>query len=148
MGHEHEHENDKWNQCICNKFYSGTYEEKKCKNQVLTGSCQSLASRNVKKILFQKLCDFEKLIAVSKEVQEELHKYKIPRKKIVRINNGVDVNTYKSISNIAPLYQEFEGIKKSIVVGTVGRLSNEKGHANLLMAASRILEKKNDICFF
>lgn len=62
-------------------------------------------------------------------------------KKIVTIHNGVDPDRFEVQDHDREALRQVLGLKKGQpIVGTVGRLSHEKGHRRLLQAAARIQE--------
>ncbi len=79
---------------------------------------------------------FDKIIAISNATREYLIKEeKIPVEKIEVIYNGIDVNKF---------YVESPGIfkKQDLRVGSIGRLTKEKGHKHLIRAC-RFLRNKD-----
>jgi glycosyltransferase involved in cell wall biosynthesis len=78
---------------------------------------------------------FDRVVAVSDTIREELVSARIPAHNIVTINNGIDLKRYQC-QVVTEGAREALGIRKGAkVVGTVGRLSEEKGHIHLLRAA-------------
>jgi len=78
---------------------------------------------------------FDRVVAVSDTIREELVSARIPPRKIVTIYNGIDLKRFQC-------EEDTKGTRKALgipdgfkVVGTVGRLSEEKGHTHLLRAA-------------
>ncbi|MBI5727996.1 MAG: glycosyltransferase family 4 protein [Ignavibacteriales bacterium] len=93
---------------------------------------------------------FAKIIAVSKGMEEVLKKKKVPVGKIKVIYNGIDekeakvmvtdatVSAYKKKLSIPP---------DACVVGTVGRLSVEKGQDDFIRAAAEVLRTDAHVYF-
>lgn len=80
----------------------------------------------------------EKIIAISKDVKEKVKKlYKVPRKKIAIIYNGIDNSFFKRNSSImkSEVLAKYNISYAPNVVLSVGRLSQEKGYKYLLRSA-------------
>lgn len=82
-----------------------------------------------------------KIIAVSEEVKESILKeININPRKIIVINNAVDIHKFSQEKNIDYLYDTL-GIKdEELVVSSIGRLERVKGHIFLLSAIADILK--------
>lgn len=90
---------------------------------------------------------FRQLVAVSPLVEEKLLESGIPSEKVKVIYNGVNLERFSRSCDDRELRRTL-GIKPAAaVVGTVGRLSAEKGHGLLLQAALKVLEKHPDTYF-
>jgi len=91
-----------------------------------------------------------KVIAVSHPIADDICSWKILRKKVVVINNGIDIEKYANCcKNIYPktLRQEL-GLKENTrIVGTLGRLTLQKAHHFLIEAAKIVLETHKDVEF-
>ncbi len=90
---------------------------------------------------------FDKIIAVSELVKEDILKNSISPDKVVTIFNGVDIDKFENVYDIDYLRKEFGIRKQCKVIGTVGRISKEKGHIYLLEAAKQIKRLSSDIVF-
>lgn len=105
------------------------------------------------KLLFYNLLDTfiarraDKLIAVSDEIARRMKLAGIDPKKIQIIENGVNLNRF--IKNIASdSIKESLGIKKeTLVIGTVGSLTKEKGHIYLLKAVPKVIASFPEVLF-
>jgi len=105
------------------------------------GTCHNWIGTSIKmrgykyfdKILLRK---FDKVVVVSMQLEKELIDSGISRNKIILINNGIDIEKFKPIPNeIIKELKHSIGIKiEDKVIGIIGRLSSEKGHAYLLQA--------------
>ena len=72
---------------------------------------------------------------------------KINKRKIRIIFNGIDLSRFSSKRDTANLRKNLD-IKEDIyVVGTVGRLTEEKGHKILIQAARKIVVKYPNVTF-
>jgi len=87
-------------------------------------------------VLYYRLAD--QVIAVSQAVLEHLVRCGLPRRRIVVIRNGVDVRRFDDLLD----KEQARGLLglplAAQVVGTVGRLSQAKGHQYLLQAIARL----------
>ena len=90
-----------------------------------------------------------KIIAVSGEIKEKLIAAGLDEHKITVIDNGIDIEKYSNSRD-----EHIEVLRRSIgigddvsVVGTFGRLTQQKGHKYLLEAASKVLENKISAIF-
>jgi len=81
---------------------------------------------------------FDRVVVVSTNMRGKLLKQGFCQKKVVVINNGIKLNVALSQKKILSLIQELHIQNEEIIIGTVGRLSVEKGHRNLLKAFALI----------
>jgi len=86
---------------------------------------------------------FDYVVGVSSEVTEELKKF-IPDKKIAKIGNGIDIGKYYRVMDKNDAKRSL-GFENKILIGFVGRLSEDKGVSILLDAVSNITSNKRDI---
>jgi glycosyltransferase involved in cell wall biosynthesis len=84
---------------------------------------------------------FDKIIAVSQTIHQELLRQRIPANKITIIPNGISLNRYHNSKIADQLREEFSITKDCKVIGTVGRLSAEKGQTHLLRAVEKVLSR-------
>jgi glycosyltransferase involved in cell wall biosynthesis len=81
----------------------------------------------------------DRVIAVSKEIGRKARLAGIAQKKILLIENGVNLGRFAT-STSPEAIKESLGIKKeALVVGTIGALTREKGHQYLLRAALKVI---------
>jgi len=123
--------------CLLASFGLGTKKIATCHNW-LSSNKKMEFYESLDKILLR---NFDNIIAVSDLLRNKLLISRIGREKIVVINNGVDLACFQAKSNNPQAAKSRLLIKKSLgileydkVVGTVGRLSEEKGHIYLLQA--------------
>ncbi|KPJ69432.1 MAG: hypothetical protein AMJ45_00345 [Syntrophobacter sp. DG_60] len=89
-----------------------------------------------------------KIIAVSDEVKETILKeIKVNPKKIIIINNPVDIDKFSQERNIDYLYGTL-GINNELIISSIGRLEKIKGHIFLLKAVADILKIYPNTKFF
>lgn len=82
---------------------------------------------------------FAAVVPVSSDVEAELVRSGVRRERITKIGNGVAVAEYHYADDPA-LRRELGIDLKARVIGTVGRLSREKGVGDLLEAARRVID--------
>ncbi len=86
-------------------------------------------------------------IGVSQAVCEMLFKQGLPSKKIICIENGIDIERFNIPIDISAKKKEL-GIPHNVkVIGTIGRFVEQKGHKYLLEAAKLIVNNILDIRF-
>ena len=91
----------------------------------------------------------QKVIGVSADINNSIKKSGVGKIKPILIDNGIDYEKYekKSDLRIRELKQQFHISENSLIIGTLGRLSEQKDHKTLIWAASRILNQRNNIEF-
>ena len=83
----------------------------------------------------------DRIVAVSKRIAQQLKLAGINETKILVIENGVNLGRFNG-NDSANRTRESLRIKKGVdVIGSIGSLTKEKGHAYLLKAAPKIIEK-------
>jgi len=90
---------------------------------------------------------FDRVIAVSDSVKQEILNHNISANKVLTICNGIDTNRFNNPKKVESARREFGIVKGCKVIGTVGRLSEEKGHIHLLNAAKKVVQKYPKIVF-
>lgn len=90
---------------------------------------------------------FNKIIAVSEKIKKEIIERGVPEEKIVIIYNGIDLNSFSHNVDTQSLKKEFNLNGSGPIIGTVGRLSIEKGIIYLLYAAKEVLRNFPDARF-
>ncbi len=84
---------------------------------------------------------FDKLIAVSDDVKREILKHEIQADKVLIISNGVELERFNNHKDPSYIYREFNIDPGCKIIGTVGRLTEEKGHIYILQATVKIMEQ-------
>lgn len=103
--------------------------------------------RNNFKLILYSLLDkyvlrgFNNVIAVSDNVKNELIASGIKQSKVTLIANGIDVKKFNLYDNHSILKKRFNINDSEKIIGTLGRLSQEKGHIYLLYAFAEINKK-------
>ncbi|MBU1726555.1 MAG: glycosyltransferase family 4 protein, partial [Candidatus Omnitrophica bacterium] len=88
-------------------------------------------------------CWGTKIIAISEQVKRHLvDDFKVDEQKIQVIHNGIDIDKFKDQgSNIKNISKTKLGLGDGPVVGIIARLSDVKGHAYLIKAMKKVLER-------
>lgn len=91
----------------------------------------------------------DRIVAVSAEIREKLARKGVPREKLVVIENGVDIDTFASLGSFDRReYRRSLGIPPDApVVGTLGRLTPQKGQEFLLRSAGIVRKRRPDAEF-
>lgn len=90
---------------------------------------------------------YDKIVAVSQDVKKKIISSGISPDKVTIVNNGIDINRFEVKYPVETIKEEL-GINKCFkVIGTVGRISAEKGHECLLRVAIKILKSNPEILF-
>jgi len=118
----------------------------------LISTCHNWLSDNPKMKFYEYLDKkvlrkFDRVIPVSKEIEEKLTVSGIPPHKICKIENGIDIRKFNIHNNSKAIKKELNIGEDRRVVGFVGRLDNNKGISYLLEAAKKILEDNTKIVF-
>lgn len=81
----------------------------------------------------------DRVVAVSESVRKDIMKFdRVPEDKVAVIRNGIDAEAFRH-GNGTQVRAEF-GIPEGVpVVGTVGRLTHQKGHRFLIEAFARLI---------
>ena len=82
-----------------------------------------------------------KIVAVSQVLADEMIKQGISSTKIVVIDNGVDLQRFTDLRENNDLRKSFGLNGKNKIIGTVGSMTEEKGHMYLIEAARQVIEK-------
>ena len=92
-------------------------------------------------------CFADRIIAVSKRMAETLRDSGHRPTAVIQIHNGVDLRKVRATRVREEVRRELGLGSRTLLVGTVGRLSRVKGHACFLRAAKLILEAERDARF-
>jgi glycosyltransferase involved in cell wall biosynthesis len=83
---------------------------------------------------------FDRIIAVSDQIQSDMVGKGVPAGKISVVDNGVEIERFCPRTASDHLRDEIGLKRDDFVIGTVGNLNWEKGHAYLIDAAKHILK--------
>lgn len=108
-------------------------------------TCHNWSENSVKMKLYMYLDKlllnkFDKIIVVSEALKKELSDSKIPLRKISVISNGIEASRFDASVDVRQIRKSLSINEDEYVVGTVGRLTEEKGHKYLLKAVRTILK--------
>ncbi len=122
------------------------------KNMLLVSTCHNWITLSNKMIFYSyldkiALRKFDIVIPVSNSVKKSLLSSGVSNKKISLIENGINVQRFSTCEETENIRREIGISLTRKVIGTVGRLSEEKGHKYLLLAAQEIL-KVDKNCIF
>lgn len=93
------------------------------------------------------LKNFNRIVAVSKDVKNILSKSGLREDKLCLIDNGIDIARFSNAHDTGKIKDDLGIPRRSHVIGTVGRLTEEKGHIHLINAAKSVLDKFPDSYF-
>lgn len=91
----------------------------------------------------------DKVIGVSKDIVNRLAKAGIPKRKLILIENGIDIETFSNSANFGniDLRRELGLQKSSLIIGSLGRLTEQKDYSTFIRAAAGLLKKNNNVEF-
>lgn len=140
--HSHGYKSNIYAYLACRK--RGTRLVTTCHNWINANSKMSLYTRLDKFFLKR----FDSVVAVSDAVRDQLLDVGVSPGKVSVIGNGVSQEKFRTVSADKKSVRAVLGLSsRAFVVGTVGRLSAEKGYDVLLEAAREVTGKRDD-CFF
>lgn len=118
----------------------------------LVSTCHNWINSNLKMNFYISLDKMvlkhvDAVIPVSRPVQELLITAGISREKITLIENGITIEKFNTNVDKLKMKNELCIDPDRIIIGTVGRLSNEKGHRYLIEAAKKILTVDKNCVF-
>ena len=90
---------------------------------------------------------FDMIIVVSEKMKQQVMRYWVPEKKIYVLRNSILVDQYVSDRSDQAFREEFNISPETILVGNIGRLSPEKGQADFIRTANKILRNNNNVKF-
>lgn len=83
---------------------------------------------------------FERLICVSEDLVEECRRLGIPERKICLVHNAIDVREYSRAIDRQEAKKSMDVLSSRLLVGSVGRLSPEKGFLDLIEVVKSLQE--------
>jgi glycosyltransferase involved in cell wall biosynthesis len=84
---------------------------------------------------------FDKLICVSKDLVEECNHLRIPSKKVHLVHNAIDLESFTRTQSICEAKSQMGARSERYLIGSVGRLSPEKGFLPLLRVVRRLQDR-------
>jgi glycosyltransferase involved in cell wall biosynthesis len=92
------------------------------------------------------LPSFDRVVAVSNETRESILKCGVPQHKLTVIHNGIVAEHYRPEDHARGFLRRQYGLPDdAALIGYVGRLSPEKGQADLLDAGARLLPTRPNL---
>jgi len=82
---------------------------------------------------------YDKIVAVSDTIRDELLKWGISKRKTLLVRNGIDVRRFPSSKDAGMVRSQLGILPDEKVIGSVGRIEKGKGHEQMLEAAESIL---------
>ncbi len=90
---------------------------------------------------------FDAVVAVSGSVRREILNQCPMSEKVATIFNGINIQEFNRQKKLHDIRKELRIDKHCKIIGTVGRLSEEKGHSHLLHAAQDVFKEHPDVVF-
>lgn len=102
-------------------------------------TCHNWIGKNIKMKFYEYLDKlllrrFDKVIVVSEILRDEVTTSGVLSDKVIVVNNGINVNRFLVLSLKSQVRNSLGIEEEDYIVGTVGRLTPEKGHTYLLKA--------------
>jgi glycosyltransferase involved in cell wall biosynthesis len=89
----------------------------------------------------------DRIVAVSGDIASEMIRRGISHRRIVAIDNGVDIQRFTALKNNDVLRNSLGLNGKAKIIGTVASLTEEKGHLYLIQAAETVISLLPDARF-
>ena len=90
---------------------------------------------------------FNRIIVVSEELRQRMVELGVPIDKLRKICNAIDTTRYSNHRSASTFRKEFGIENGTMLVGTIGRLSPEKGLGDFLRAAQQVLMHRAHVKF-
>ncbi len=81
---------------------------------------------------------FDQVIAVSRQIHDELRAHGIPQHRLKLVHNAIVIERYVRTGKSGAMAKLLGKAVKRPVIGSIGRLSAEKGHADLIEALALV----------
>lgn len=112
-------------------------------NTRIIATCHNWLGKSSKMKFYERLDKlvlrrFDQIVAVSDVLAGEILKSGVQKSKVKVINNGVDIARFEVTSNNSPIKNSLGLREDEKIIGTVGRLTEEKGHIYLFRAFERV----------
>ena len=90
---------------------------------------------------------FDRIVTVSDELMDEVLTRRISESKVTTIYNGIDLDRFNDVFNINDIRKKLNIPSHFKVIGTIGRLNEQKGHVFIIESAPQILKAFPDTIF-
>lgn len=90
---------------------------------------------------------FDTIAAVSSPIKAELEKWKIRPERITIIDNGIDLSRFTQCFDMHSIKERLGLNSGTKIIGTIGRLSPEKGHSYFIAAAHKLIQNYPNVVF-
>jgi glycosyltransferase involved in cell wall biosynthesis len=90
---------------------------------------------------------FDRLVAVSHEMKEQMLASRLPADKISVIPNGIDTSRFSGVRNSQALRSALGLPPDKLIVGTIGRLVPEKAQSLLIEAAKTVRSEFSNVAY-
>lgn len=90
---------------------------------------------------------FDRVLTVSEDIRKTMIRLHMDSDRVVTLRNAIDFDSYSRSADGSSLRKELGIHNGDKLVGTVGRLSKEKGLDDFLRVAKKIVENRNDVKF-
>jgi glycosyltransferase involved in cell wall biosynthesis len=90
---------------------------------------------------------FDRVLAVSDDIKRTLIRHHVNADRIVTLRNAIDFDSYSKAPDGLSFRKELGIRNGDKLIGTVGRLSKEKGLDDFLRVAKQIVGSRNDVKF-
>lgn len=113
-------------------------------------TCHLWTGESLKNIFYETLDKmwikkFSQIVTVSDLLTDEVLKHGVKKEKVTTIYNGIDIKRFNGDFDSAALREHFGILPHCKVIGTIGRLSQQKGHIFLLEMIPDIIQQFPDI---
>ncbi|MCP9456345.1 MAG: glycosyltransferase [Nitrospira sp.] len=88
---------------------------------------------------------FDRVIAVSKQIEQELLKAGVPRERLRLLHNAIVIEHYQRTGKRGVLQEVVGRPVDGPIIASVGRLSPEKGHSDLIEAIAMVRESGHKV---
>jgi glycosyltransferase involved in cell wall biosynthesis len=112
-----------------------------------TETTYSLKSRVYTRLDKFLLPRFDRVVAISEEVKTEVLQAKVPHHKVAVISNGIDLERFNASDEKQKIRAALGLPPQGIMVGTIGRLVQEKGQHLLIEAAARLAKNFSNVFY-
>ena len=90
---------------------------------------------------------FDRIVTVSDELMAQVATLRVSKDKVTTIYNGIDLNRFNGSVNIEEIRKKFNIPLHFNIIGTIGRLNEQKAQIFIIESASQILKVFPDTIF-